>query len=133
MPVGRPKCLEAVRISRPDTPSGGGGEEVGGVGEGNNADVATGLVTHIRNESFECALPERDKLAFRGSVAWKLKNEKEKGAGFGNPLCFVRRIVCFVKCSAALVYRHSLPYTMLLVISCILFWFCVLSEEMMNV
>jgi hypothetical protein len=42
---------------------------------GKDVDVATRLMTHIRNESFECGFPERDKMAFHGS-AWKLKKEK---------------------------------------------------------
>ena len=68
-------------------------------GGGDDVDVATRLMAHIRNESFECGFPERDKLAFHGS-AWKLK--KEKGAGFENPLCFVCRVPSFVGCLADL-------------------------------
>jgi hypothetical protein len=56
-------------------------------------------MTHIRNESFECEYSERDKAAFHGSAARKLKNEK--GVGFENPLCFVRHVPCFVQCLAA--------------------------------
>lgn len=67
---------------------------------GNDVDVATRLMTHIRNESFECGFPERDKVAFHGSAARKLK--KEKGVGFENPLCSVCRVPCFVRCLADL-------------------------------
>lgn len=35
----------------------------------NDVDVATRLMTRIRNESFECGFPERDKVAFHGSAA----------------------------------------------------------------
>jgi len=67
---------------------------------GNDVDVATRLMTHIRNESFEFGFPERDKVAFHGSAAWKLK--KEKGVGFENSLSFVCRVPCFVQCLADL-------------------------------
>lgn len=36
---------------------------------GNDVDVATRLMAHIRNESFVCGFPERDKVAFHGSAA----------------------------------------------------------------
>lgn len=76
-------------------------------GGGNDVDVATRLMTHIRNESFECGFPERDKVDFHGSVAWKL--QKEKVFGFENPLCFVCRVPCFVQCLADLF--KSVPYS----------------------
>jgi hypothetical protein len=65
-------------------------------GGGNDVDVTTRLMTHIRNESFECGFPERDKVAFHGSAARKLKKEIE--VGFENSLCFVCRVPRFVHC-----------------------------------